>query len=59
MLLVGLHLWHGVSSAFQTVGVDTPRWRPAVRRFGWVMAAVIGGGFMTIPIWIYMFGARP
>ena len=59
MVLVGLHLWHGVSSAFQTVGVDTPRWRPAVRRFGWAMAAVIAGGFMTIPIWIFVFGARP
>jgi succinate dehydrogenase / fumarate reductase, cytochrome b subunit len=57
MVLVGLHLWHGVSSAFQTVGVDAPRWTPALRRVGWAMAAVISGGFMTIPIWIFFFGA--
>jgi len=59
MLVVGLHLWHGVSSAFQTAGVDTPRWRPVLRRFGWVMAVVIAGGFMSIPVWIFLSGARP
>ena len=58
MALVGLHLWHGVSSAFQTMGADSPRWTPRIRRFGWVMAAIIAGGFMTIPIWVYFFGAR-
>lgn len=58
MLIVGLHLWHGVSSAFQTVGVDTPRWRPGIRRFGWLMAVVIAGGFLTIPIWVFLAGAR-
>jgi succinate dehydrogenase / fumarate reductase cytochrome b subunit len=58
MVLVGLHLWHGVSSAFQTVGVDSRRWTPGIRRFGWLMALVIAVGFMTIPIWIYFFGGR-
>jgi succinate dehydrogenase / fumarate reductase cytochrome b subunit len=58
MVLVGLHLWHGVSSAFQTVGVDARRWTPAIRLLGWVMAVVIAAGFMTIPLWIFFFGAR-
>ena len=58
MLLVGFHLWHGVSSAFQTMGADAHRWTPRLRRFGWVMAIVIAGGFVTIPLWAYFFGAR-
>jgi succinate dehydrogenase / fumarate reductase cytochrome b subunit len=58
MVLVGLHLWHGVSSAFQTVGADAPRWTPALRKFGWTMAIVISVGFMTIPLWVFLFGAR-
>ena len=28
MTVVGFHLWHGVSSAFQTLGADTPRFTP-------------------------------
>src|SRR6185295_12060062 len=26
MVVVGSHLWHGVSSAFQSLGVDAPAW---------------------------------
>jgi succinate dehydrogenase / fumarate reductase, cytochrome b subunit len=58
MALVGLHLWHGVASAFQSVGADAPRWTPALRRFGWLMALVISLGFMSIPIWAFFFGVR-
>ena len=58
MVVVGFHLWHGVSSAFQTVGADAPRWTPAIRRIGWLAALAIAGGFMTIPIWVLLFGDR-
>ena len=30
MLVVGSHLWHGVSSAFQSLGLDHPRWTPRI-----------------------------
>jgi succinate dehydrogenase / fumarate reductase cytochrome b subunit len=59
MLVVGFHLWHGISSAFQTMGVDTPRWTPTIRLAGWLLALAIAGGFMTIPIWAFVFGTRP
>ena len=32
MLVVGSHLWHGVSSAFQSLGLDHPRWTPRILR---------------------------
>ena len=58
MTIVGFHLWHGVSSAFQTVGADAPRWTAAIRRLGWLAAVVIAGGFMAVPIWVLLFGGR-
>jgi succinate dehydrogenase / fumarate reductase, cytochrome b subunit len=58
MVVVGFHLWHGISSAFQTVGADNNRFTPLIRRFGWTMTVIIAGGFITIPLWIYFFGGR-
>lgn len=53
MVLIGLHLRHGISSAFQSLGVDGPHFTPAVMRLGVVLAVLIGGGFAFIPIWVY------
>ena len=54
MLVVGSHLWHGASSAFQSLGLDNPRWTPRIRATGKVLAVVITGGFITIAIWAYL-----
>ena len=27
MVIIGFHLWHGVSSAFQSLGIDQAGWR--------------------------------
>jgi succinate dehydrogenase / fumarate reductase cytochrome b subunit len=58
MTIMGLHLWHGVSSAFQTMGADTPRFTLAMRRVGWTLALVLAVGFMSIPLWVYFLGGR-
>jgi succinate dehydrogenase / fumarate reductase, cytochrome b subunit len=54
MALVGMHLWHGVSSAFQSLGADHPRYTPAIRKVGFVLALILGGGFISIPVIIYL-----
>jgi succinate dehydrogenase / fumarate reductase cytochrome b subunit len=54
MLVVGSHLWHGASSAFQSLGLDNPRWTPRIRATGKILAVVIAGGFITIAIWAYL-----
>jgi succinate dehydrogenase / fumarate reductase, cytochrome b subunit len=59
MTIIGFHLWHGVSSAFQTMGADTPRFTPVMRKVGWTMAIVIAGGFISIPLWVFFGGGRP
>ena len=59
VIVVGTHLWHGFSSAFNSLGADHPRYTPWVLGAGRVFAVLIGGGFLTIPIWVYLFGVRP
>ena len=58
MTIMGLHLWHGVSSAFQTMGADTPRFTLAMRRVGWMLALLLAVGLMSIPLWVYFLGGR-
>ncbi len=53
MLVVGSHLSHGSSSAFQSLGLDFPRWTPRIRAFTKVAAAVIAGGFIVIVLWVH------
>ena len=44
---------HGISSAFQSLGLDHPRYTRRIwSRLGIVVALVIGGGLAVIPIWV-------
>jgi succinate dehydrogenase / fumarate reductase cytochrome b subunit len=58
MVLVGLHLWHGVGSSFQSLGLSGPRFTPAIRRIGKVSAVVIAAGFIVITLWVFLTGGR-
>ena len=56
MAIVGFHLWHGVSSALQSLGIDRTGLGPAVRRVGWTVALVLALGFFSIPLYFYFAG---
>jgi succinate dehydrogenase / fumarate reductase cytochrome b subunit len=58
MLVVGSHLWHGISSAVQSLGGDHPRWTPRVLVAGRVFAVLLAGGFIVIALWAHFVGAR-
>ncbi len=53
-ILVGLHLWHGIASGFQSIGADHPLYTRRLTTIGIVLAVVIGGGLGFIPIWMYL-----
>jgi succinate dehydrogenase / fumarate reductase cytochrome b subunit len=53
MLIIGFHLRHGISSAFQSLGVDHPRHTRRLLTAGLVTAIVVAGGFAVIPLWVY------
>ena len=52
-LLVGLHLWHGIASAFQSLGIDHPVYTRRLTAMGIFFAILIGGGLAVIPVWIF------
>ena len=53
-LLVGLHLRHGISSGFQSLGLDHPVYTRRLTMWGVALAVIIGGGLAVIPIWVYV-----
>ena len=50
MLLLGLHLSHGVSSMLQTLGFNHPRYNEGVRLVGPVFAGLIVLGNLSMPL---------
>jgi succinate dehydrogenase / fumarate reductase cytochrome b subunit len=56
MVVIGFHLWHGFGSGFESLGV---RYRVGLRRAGHVLALVIAGGFVLVPIALFFSGGRP
>jgi succinate dehydrogenase / fumarate reductase cytochrome b subunit len=57
MAVVGLHLRHGVSSAFTSLGLEHPRYTPWILRLGILVALIMGVGFAIIPVVIFLRGA--
>jgi succinate dehydrogenase cytochrome b subunit len=53
VILVGFHLRHGISSAFQSIGADHPVYTKRIVLWGTIVAIIIGGGFAVIPLWVY------
>lgn len=54
MTLVLLHLRHGVSSAFQSLGWSHPRYNRLIVGAGYAFAVLVGGGFALPPIWVFL-----
>jgi succinate dehydrogenase / fumarate reductase cytochrome b subunit len=50
MLLLGMHLYHGLFSMFQSLGVNHPRYTPWFKRFAAFATAFIVIGNISIPI---------
>ena len=53
-IVLGIHLSHGVSSAFQSLGVNHPKYQPLIRWGGILFAVLIGIGFASFPV-VYFF----
>ncbi|MFN8240389.1 MAG: succinate dehydrogenase cytochrome b subunit [Bacteroidales bacterium] len=54
-LLLGFHLHHAFSSAFQTLGLNHRIWTPVVKIFSWIYSIFIPAGFAFISITIWQF----
>lgn len=58
MLVVGSHLWHGASSAFQSLGADKPAWTRFILPAGKAIAVLVAGGFIVIALFAHFYGVR-
>lgn len=54
MFVIGLHLWHGFQSAFQTLGANHPKWTPVIKFIGAAYSVLIPLGFAVIPVVFYL-----
>jgi len=45
MLLLGFHMWHAISSAFQTMGINHQKWTPIIDKLAIVYCVVVATGF--------------
>jgi succinate dehydrogenase / fumarate reductase cytochrome b subunit len=58
MGVILFHLWHGVSSALQSFGIDSPTWTPRLLLAGRGLAVLLGLGFAILPVYTFVVGAR-
>ncbi len=54
-LLLGFHLYHAFSSAFQTFGLNHRLWTPVVKLVALIYAIVLPAGFAFISITLWLF----
>lgn len=50
MVCLGLHLSHGASSCFQSLGLNTPQYAPYTQKVGPILAALVVLGNSSIPL---------
>lgn len=50
MVVVGLHVRHGLWSAFQTIGANHPKYMPCIEWLSIVFAVIVAVGFGSLPL---------
>ncbi len=50
MVFIGFHLYHGVFSLFQTLGLAAPKYDGLRRSVAWAFSVLIPLGFISIPV---------
>lgn len=53
-IILGLHLYHALQSAFQTLGLKNDSWTPVIRILALIYSIVLPLGFVSIPLFIWL-----
>ena len=53
-IVLAFHLWHGFQSAFQTLGINHPKYTPFIHGLGKFYSIVVPGLFALSPIWMFL-----
>jgi succinate dehydrogenase / fumarate reductase cytochrome b subunit len=54
MVGLGFHLCHGISSAFQTIGIKTKKYLGPIEKFATMVSIIVPIAFASIPIILYL-----
>ncbi|MBL7963854.1 MAG: succinate dehydrogenase cytochrome b subunit [Flavobacteriales bacterium] len=54
MGVLAFHLLHGFQSAFQSLGLNHPKYTPAIKNIGVFIAVVLPVFFALIPVWMFV-----
>jgi len=54
-LVLGYHVLHGFQSAFQTLGINHPKYTPAIKFVSVLFAIIVAAGFASFPVWAWAF----
>lgn len=52
-VVLGMHLSHGISSVFQTLGLSHPKYDPIIEKLGPALAGLIVLGYVSIPAAVF------
>ena len=53
-IFLGLHLHHGFQSAFQTIGVNHPKYTPFIKKLALAYTYIVPAGFALISIYFFL-----
>lgn len=53
LIVLGIHLGHGVASVFQTFGLYNEKYSKAIETFSWIYAVVLPLGFALVPLCVF------
>lgn len=53
MMVLAFHLWHGFRSAFQTLGINHPKYNGLIKAVGIALALIVPFLFALIPVVVY------
>ena len=54
MCVIGLHVSHAIQSAFQTFGVNHPRYTPLIKKTSVCLGLAIALGYISIPVFVFI-----
>ncbi len=58
MVVLAIHLSHGFQSAFQSLGLNHPKYMPTIKFISKAYAVILGVGFSFIAIWCFFQGGH-
>lgn len=55
LILLMFHLSHGAASIFQSFGILERKLQGGLKKIAWIYALVVAGGFLSQPIYVFLF----